>query len=444
MKNTHLEKMNMSKLAILGGEKTISEVNDELFHWPIVTDEDINAVTDVLKKGKMSATEITKEFEKDYAAWNGTDYALGTCNGTAALTAAMWACGVGAGDEVICPSLTYWASCAAALTFGATVNFADVDPETLCLDPKDIEHRIGPRTKAIIVVNYASMPAELDTIIEIAHRLGIKVIEDNSHAQGSMYKGRMCGSIGDISGASLMAGKSFAVGEAGMITTRNRELYERCVAFGHYERTGAPSRFNPVDQQITMDDLLPFKGLPLGAVKHRMNQTCSAMGRVQLKHYPARIAEIDEAMNYFADQLDEIPCLRVVRPKKGSGLSKGGWYFPLCHYDKKKLSGLSAEKFTEAMRGEGVSCGNGANIPLHLHNYFHSADIFNMGRPTAISFGQRDVRQGVGSLPVTEAVAENVIQIPWFKKLDKTSIDKYAEAYRKVAEAAKELLEVSN
>lgn len=434
----------MGKLAIFGGEKAVLELRDELLHWPIVTDEDISAVSSVLKNGNMSGTDITKEFEREYAAWNGVDFALGTCNGTAALAAAMWACGVGAGDEVICQSLTYWASCAAALTFGATVNFADVDPETLCLDPKDIEHRIGPRTKAIIVVNYAAMPAALDEIVKIAQQHGIKVIEDNSHAQGSMYKGRMCGSIGDIAGASLMAGKAFAIGEAGMITTSNRELYERCVAFGHYERTGAPSRFNPVDQQITMGDLLPFRGMPMGAVKHRMNQTCAAMGRVQLKHYPERIAEIDRAMNYFADQLEKIPCLRVIRPAKNSGLTKGGWYFPLCHYDKRKIGGLSAARYTEAVRAEGVFSANGANNPLHLHNYFHKADIFNMGKPTSIAFGQRDVRQGPGSLPITESAVENVIQLPWFKRFDKDSIDKCVGAYRKVAEAAKELLGVSN
>ncbi len=430
----------MKKLAILGGKKTVPHVNDALFHWPIVTDEDIAAVTAVLKNGSMSGTDITKAFEKDYAAWSGTTYALGTCNGTAALAAAMWACGVGAGDDVICPSLTYWASCAAALTFGATVHFADVDPETLCLDPDDLEHRIGPRTRAIIVVNYAAMPAALDPIVEIAHRHGVKVIEDNSHAQGSRYKGRMCGAIGDIAGTSLMAGKAFAVGEAGIITTNHRELYERCVAFGHYERTGAPSRFNPVDQQITLGDLLPFKGLPLGGVKHRMNQTCAAMGRVQLKHYPERIAEIDQAMNYFADQLDQIPGLRVIRPAKESGLSKGGWYFPLCHYDTTRISSLRAEKFAAAVRAEGVPCGNGANTPLHLHPYFHQADLFNMGKPTAIAFGQRDVRQGLGTLSVTESATDNIIQLPWFKRFDQDAIDQYAAAYGKVAAAARELV----
>lgn len=434
----------MDKPAILGGTPAVSNEKEELFHWPIVTEEDISAVTGVLRRGSMSGTDITKEFEAKYAAWNGVRHALGACNGTAAMASAIWACGVGAGDEVICPSLTYWASCAAALTFGATVNFADADPETFCLDPRDIEHRIGPRTRAIIVVNYAGMPADLDAINAIARRHGVKVIEDNSHAQGSVCKGRMCGSIGDIAGTSLMAGKSFAIGEAGIITTSDRELYERCIAFGHYERTGAPSRFNPVDAQITMADLLPFKGLPLGGVKHRMNQTCSAMGLVQLKYYPERIAEIGRAMTCFADGLDRIPGLRVVRPAPGSGSDKGGWYFTLCHYRSEELAGLSAADFAAAVAAEGVSCGNGANRPLHLHEFFHHADIFRQGKPTAIAFGQRDVRQGPGALPVTERTPETVLQIPTFRHFDRAAIDRHVEAFEKVARHAAQIRAARN
>jgi len=422
----------MEKLALFGGPKTIEKTKEELFHWPIITEEDIQAVTEVLRAGAMSGTDITKKFEAEYADWNQVKYALGTCNGTAALAAAYWACGVGAGDEVICPSITYWASCASVLQLGATVNFADVDPFTLCIDPKDIEHRIGPRTKAILVVNYAGLPADYDAILPIARKHGIKVIEDNSHAHGAMYKGKMCGAIGDIAGASMMSGKSFAVGEAGMITTDNRELFERCVAYGHYERTGAPSNFNPVDAQITQENLLPFRGLPIGAVKHRMNQTCAAMGRVQLKHYPARIAEIDRAMTYFADAVDQLPGLRVFRYPKGSGITNGGWYYAHCHYDASRLDGVAVDRFTEALRAEGASCNPGCNAPLHLHNYFHHLDFFHQGRPTALAFGQRDVRQGPGSLPVSEGVGKKVFSIPWFKHFDIPEIERYIEAFRKV------------
>ncbi|MDD5598898.1 MAG: DegT/DnrJ/EryC1/StrS family aminotransferase, partial [Victivallaceae bacterium] len=127
----------MNRLALSGGKKSITENHEAMFHWPIVTAEDEAAVLDVLRRGTMSQTNITKEFEKEFAAWLGVKYALGYCNGTASLAAAMWACGVGMGDEIICPSMTYWASCTAALSLGASVNFCDIKADTLCIDPAD-------------------------------------------------------------------------------------------------------------------------------------------------------------------------------------------------------------------------------------------------------------------------------------------------------------------
>ena len=124
--------------------------------------------------GTASGTEITKLFEKEFAEWIGSDYALGTCNGTAALLAAMWACGVGAGNEVICPSMTYWASALPAQALGASVNFADIEANSLCIDPDDIEHRISKKTRAIIVVHYAGHPCDMDRIMPIAGKYGIK------------------------------------------------------------------------------------------------------------------------------------------------------------------------------------------------------------------------------------------------------------------------------
>ncbi|MDO5552322.1 MAG: DegT/DnrJ/EryC1/StrS family aminotransferase [Planctomycetia bacterium] len=424
-----------SDLAFYGGPKSIPVYDDSMFHWPIVTHEDLSAVNDVIRAGTMSGTTLTKQFEKEFADWNGCKYALGACNGTAAITAALWACGVGAGDEVICPSMTYWASCACVLNLGGTVNFADIDPVSLCLDPKDIEHRIGPRTKAIIVVHYCGHPADMDAIMAVAKRHNVKVIEDNSHAVGSLYKGRKCGTLGDIAGMSMMAGKAFAIGEAGMMLTNDRELYERCIAYGHYERTGAPSRFNPVDRQITMPDLLPYIGLPLGGVKHRMNQTCAAMGRVQLEYFQERINEIDQAMNYFMDRIENrIDGLIGHRTPRNSGLSMGGWYVPACHYNPEKFGGLPAERFSELVRAEGIHCVNGVNSPLHLFNFFHTADIFHQGRPTALAFGQRDVRQGKGACPVSESLSNRLVQVPWFKHFRPDEIDQYVDGVCKVAE----------
>lgn len=435
-------KKGSSQLALLGGPKALkSEPPEELFHWPIVTSEDEEAVVAVLRQGNMSGNNITKQFEQEFAEWMGMKHALAYPNGTDALRAAMWACGVGAGDEVICQSATYWATCAQAITLGATVNFADIDPDTLCISIPDIEHRIGPRTKAIIVVHYAGYPADMDAILEIARRRKLWVIEDVSHAQGTLLRGRKVGTFGDIAAMSMMAGKSFAIGEGGMMVTNDRRLYERCISYGFYERTGVETRWNEADAQVTMAELKPYIGAPLGGYKHRMNQTVAAMGRVQLKHYPARIKEIQSAMNRFWDLLEGVPGIHAHRPPKGSGSTMGGWYAARGLYRAKELGGLSAEKYCEAVRAEGVSfCRTGANEPLHLHPVFHTADIFNMGKPTVLSFGQRDVRQGPGSLPVSESIKQIAVTIPWFKHDMPEIIEEYAAAYRKVAENAADLL----
>src|ERR1051326_1348030 len=293
----------VSQLALLGGTKSVTKDAGNIFHWPIVTKEDEDAVIDVLRRGAMSGTEITRQLESEFAAWMGMKYALGYPNGTAALLSAMWACGVGAGDEIICPSMTYWASGLQALQLGAAVNFADIDRETLCIDPDDIEHRIGPKTRAIVVVHYAGHPADMDRIVPIARKHKVKVIEDVSHAMGTIYKGRKVGTFGDIAAMSMMAGKSFAIGEAGMMVANDFGLFERCVAYGFYERTGIATNWAKSSEKLKDPALNRFAGLPIGGAKHRMNQTCAAMGRVQLKYYEARIAEIQRAMNRFWDQI---------------------------------------------------------------------------------------------------------------------------------------------
>jgi len=160
-----------------------------MFTWPIVTQEDEEAVLAVLRRGAMSGIDVTQQFEREFATWQGAKYALGFSAGTAAIHAAMFGCKVGVGDEVICQSTTYWATCIQAMSLGATVVFADIDPNTLCIDPNDIEHRITERTKVIVVVHYLGHPADMDAIMPIARRHGLKVIEDVSHAQGGLYKG---------------------------------------------------------------------------------------------------------------------------------------------------------------------------------------------------------------------------------------------------------------
>jgi len=389
---------------------------------------------------------ITKALEEEMREWSGSSYALGYCNGTSSLHAALWACGVGLGDEVIAPSFAYWACVTAALSLGAAVNFSDSLPESLNMDPADIEHRICHRTKAIVVVHSFGYPCEMDEICAIARKHGIKVVEDVSHAQGSLYWGRMCGTIGDIAGMSLMSGKSLVGGEAGILLTNDRDLYERCIAYGHYERTGAASNYNDVDCQISDSSLLAYQGVPIGGFKHRMNQTCAAMARVQLRAYPARIAEIQAAMNRFWDALEGTPGLRPHRVGPSSGSTMGGWYSAKGIYRSEELGGLPLKTFVAALRAEGVPASFGTYRPLHLHPVFHTADLFNTGKPTMTAFAERDVRQGPGSLPVAERLSSGnaVFSVPWFKHDIPAEIRRHAEAFKKVVDHHRELLEHEN
>ena len=414
----------MSKLALLGGSKTVNSEFGDMFKWPIVNPAMEDGVMQVLRDGNMSGTDITKKFEQAYAEWTGVKYALAHSSGTASLQCAMYGVGVGAGDEIICPTITYWASCVQALTLGASVVFADIDPVTLCIDPDDMERRITPRTKAVVVVHYLSYPADMDRIMAIARKHNLKVIEDVSHAHGALYKGKMAGTFGDAAGYSMMSGKSFAIGEGGMLTTNSREVYERAIVFAHYER----------HNEITDEKLKAGAGIPWGGYKYRMHQLSSVVGLEQVKKYPAEIAEIAKAMNYFWDLLEGVPGLDAHRPAKASGSTKGGWY--ACHgiYKKEELGGLSLKRFCEAVRAEGEQfCIPGCNAALHTHPLFSKVDVYGGGKPT-------NQAGYSGELPVAESIQARVFNIPWFKHYRPEIIAEYAAAYRKIAENYRDLL----
>jgi len=418
--------------ALLGGEKAVKSDSPDVFIWPIVTDRHEQAVLDVLRARQMSGNEITKQFEQKYARMLGRKHGLAYPNGTSAILGAMYGLGIGVGDEVICPSITYWASIAQAYNLGATPVFADVDPETICIDPSDIEHRITPRTKAIVVVHYASMPADMDAIMKIAEAHNLKILEDCSHAHGALYKGKEVGTFGDAAAFSLMTGKALAVGEAGIFFTDERKVYERAILFGHYIR----------HDQITLDELKPFVGLPCGGYKHRMHQLSSAFGLVQLELYPEQMTEIDRAMNYFCDLLEDTAGLRPIRPDKGTGTTKGGWYYPHFRYVSEQLGGLSLSRFSKAIQAEGSICNPGCNKPLHLHPLFTEMDVYGHGRPTRIAHLDESatIDQYVQELPVAESIGRRVFEIPWFKHFDRETIEQHADAYKKVVKNHKELL----
>ena len=426
----------MSNLALLGGNKTIEKVDTEMFKWPVITEEHKKAVLDVIDQGKMSGFDVTNEFENGFARDFERKYALMCNNGTAAIHSGFWGMGIGSGDEVICPSITYWASVLQVYSLGATPVFTDIDPESLCLDPEDFRRCITERTKAVVVVHYAGHPADMDKIMEIANKHNIKVMEDCSHAHSCYYKGKQVGTFGDAAGYSLMSGKSFAIGEAGILLTDDQEIYEKAVLFGQYARHG----------QLQLEECKKYTGIPCGGYKYRPHQCSSAFGLVQLKYYKDQFAQINKAMTYFCDLIDELPGLRPHRPLKDSGSTKGGWYFPIAHYNSEKLGGLSVQRFVKAIVAEGAICGVGCNKPLHSHSVFVDMDIYNQGKPTRIANlpDGMTIERLQKPLTVSETINNRVIALPRFIYFNKELIEQYAGAYRKVAENYAELLEDDN
>ena len=417
------------KLAIQGGSKAVIQDDPTLFKWPIVTSEDEQAVLDVLRAGTMSGIDITMKFEDEFAAWQGAKHALCCCNGTAALLASMFGVGLGKGDEIIAPAMTYWASILPSLQLRASPVLADIDPDTFCIDPAGLEKRITPKTKAVVIVHQFGHPCDMERIMPIIQKHKLKLIEDVSHAQGGYYKGRRLGSFGHVAAMSLMSAKSFAIGEGGILVTDDRLIYERATAFGHYQRT------KPERNIITDPWLKQYEGMPLGGVKHRINQTASAMGRVQLKYYDERCREIRRAMNRFWDLLDGCPGIRAHRVDETDGSTMAGWYSPVGIYASEELGGLSSDDYAAAVKAEGAVCSSyGGNAGLlNIHGILRSADIYNDGKPTSIANSDRKTFCDPTDFPNANRFPSVCLNIPWFKRDDKTLIEQQAAAYRKVA-----------
>ncbi|MBQ2726627.1 MAG: aminotransferase class V-fold PLP-dependent enzyme [Clostridia bacterium] len=423
----------MEKLAIHGGTPVIVSPPADLFRWPIITPEDEAAALEVIRNNSFSGTDLTIQFEKEFAQWLGCSHALAFSSGTMSLTAAMFAAGLGMGDEIICPTKTYWASVTQAFSFGATPVFANID-EHFVLDPTDLERCISPHTRAIMAVHYSGYPCDMDPIMEIARQHNIIVIEDVSHAQGGLYKGRRLGTIGDVAAMSLMSGKSFAAGELGILVTNNRKLYDRAVAYAHYERNNAG--------WLESEDLAPYAGIALGGMKGRANQLCVTLARGQLKHYDERCVQIRRAMNRFWDLLDGLPGLYAVRADESVGSNMAGWYNAIGGYRPEELGGLPVGKFCEALRAEGVSTWDGANWCLHTHNLFKTMDLYHAGKPTRIVHAHRDVRLLDDACRPSEERC--CLTVPWFKYYDEEWIARYAHAFRKVIENHASLLDPSS
>jgi len=257
-------------------------LNTNFSPWPSFTEEEADAVRQVLLSNRVNywtGTEA-REFEKEFASWVGTEYAVALSNGTVALELALLALGIGAGDEVIVTCRTFLASASSIVTVGAIPVFADVELDSQNISAATIQSLISPKTKAIICVHLAGWPCEMDPIMELANQHGLFVIEDCAQAHGALYKGRPVGSIGHIAAWSFCQDKIMTIGgEGGMVTTNNRDWWLFMWSYKDhgkswdaiYNRTHA-SGFRWVHESF--------------GTNSRLTEMQAILGRIQLKRMP--------------------------------------------------------------------------------------------------------------------------------------------------------------
>lgn len=266
---------------------------------PSITQKEIDYVLDAVKSGWVSSLgEYITKFEQEFAKYIGVKYALTTSNGTVALHLALVSLGIGQGDEVLVPDLTFVATANAVTYTGATPVFVDVDPETWCIDPDDAAKKVTSRTRAIIPVHLYGHPADMDAINQIAQEYGLYVIEDAAEAHGAEYKGKKVGSLGTCGIFSFYGNKIITTGEGGMITTNDEKLYEKA----KHLRDHAMSK----EKRYWHTEI---------GYNYRMTNIQAALGLAQLERIGELIEKKRQIFNWYREYLGTIEEIRL-NPEK--------------------------------------------------------------------------------------------------------------------------------
>jgi len=414
------------KLAIHGGPKAVTIAAPEQWQRPV--EEEKKAVVELVEQGFLSGsgTGMPKEFEDEFARFVGAKFCLTVSQGSSGLMSALYAVGVGPGDEVIVPTAGYLGSYCGVLHLGARPVFCDIDPKTLLTDPKDAERRITPRTRAILPIHLCGRVADMDAFLDIGQRRGVAIVEDAAHAHGSDWDGKRIGGFGDIQGFSLqgidLGGKPVSGGEGGIVTTNNREYYERQLIYCHLHREGIVKELtNPLYKELDSEVL---------GLKWRAHPLALALARVAQKSLPYRNGRRIENRIKLFDAIRRLPGIQPVEPyakSRADGLYGGLKLI----YKPEELGGLPAAKFVAAMKAEGAPVsGPGIGHLEHLRTIFTKGfDLWGRGRGP---LGKDFKPYKRGDFPVAEGLAQRVLTIPSYIEPKDGFLDQFAEAFRKV------------
>jgi dTDP-4-amino-4,6-dideoxygalactose transaminase len=326
--------------------------------WPVHDEREVAALREVAESGNWggfpSPNVQAARFAEAFASYHTARFGNCTSSGTAALEVALRAAGVGRGDEVIVPALTFVATPAAALYMGAAPVFADIDPDTWCLDPKELERAITPRTKAVVPVHLGSRMADMDAIMAIAQRHGLRVIEDCAHMHGGFWRERGAGSIGDLGCFSFQQSKLMTAGEGGIILTNDEELDRLCHA---YIDCG---RLRPIDREATSQGVFGWN--------YRMTEFQAAVLGVQLERLSEQTRVREENKRRLTQRLEQIDGLRTLRTDERFSTPSGyGYYFRYC---ADAFGGRPRNQFVRALRYEGIPASGDFYSPVYRDPLF--------------------------------------------------------------------------
>ncbi|HDM8240044.1 DegT/DnrJ/EryC1/StrS family aminotransferase [Vibrio campbellii] len=339
-------------------------LNTPFSPWPSFTQEEADAVSRVLLSNKVNywTGNECREFEKEFAAWAGCEYAIALGNGTLALDVALKALGVGEGDEVITTPRTFLASASSIVTSGAAPVFADVNLNSQAITAESIQAVLTPKTKAVIVVHLAGMPAEMDAIMALSQQHGFYVIEDCAQAHGAKYKGRSVGTIGHIGAWSFCQDKIMTTGgEGGMVTTNDKTLWSTMWSYKDHGKS--------FDAIYNREHPPGFRWLHESfGTNWRMTELQAVIGRIQLARMPAWTAQ----RQANAAQIDEaVADLSVVRRVEVPEYSEHAEYKHYLFIEPQNLAeGWTRDRIVETIFERGVPAYQGSCSEVYLEKAF--------------------------------------------------------------------------